>query len=202
MLRCTACGTEWMARRRVASPYRNGFQGRMVRDEVHDSLIIEHYPPAPDTDAVAMRRANGARGWAGRIIATAVIVIGVFAVARAPVVAAFSDDARPAVRADHNALQFRKVYSERSATNGQTRLVVEGQLINPTATDLALPSIKIALVGADGTTVRSWRVNLAKSTIGPGETIGFRSGSAIASEQASDVRLSFVPRLARTPGSS
>ena len=86
MLRCTACGTEWMARRRVASPYRNGFQGRMERNEEHDSLIIEHYPPAPDTDTVAMRRASGARGWAGRIIATAVIVIGVFVVARAPVV--------------------------------------------------------------------------------------------------------------------
>jgi predicted Zn finger-like uncharacterized protein len=195
MVRCAACGTRWLARTFAGDPYGRQLQ-RMERADIEDALVIEHVGPgferaAPRKSlpvAVAAAKPAGRKWW--RIGAAAVaVLIGLIAL-RSPIVAAFAGG----LPAEVTGLEFTSIHSETLHRKGTSTLVVEGQIVNRSANDVALPAIRITLRSPAGDPVSSWLVEPAVAGLAPGRSIGFRSALASPPPDAAQVTLDLAAR--------
>jgi hypothetical protein len=207
MVRCQACGTRWLARTIADDAFgaADAWRGVAGLPDVVDAVVIEHIgprtgmpmqslpppPPPPPRPARPIARAPLDRRRI-RLFGIAVGAMAAFAVLRAPIVAALPEFG--GLPADAGQLEFRNVRSETVRVHGVSTLFVEGDIINHSATDVALPAIRIALKSARGTEVDAWVVEPAAGGLAPGRSIGFRSALASPPANASQVTLNLVAR--------
>lgn len=194
MLHCSWCGTRWIARPYTANPFRQITQAAGVED-ISDAIVIEqtapgrvrrpaaahrHLPPPFPTD----------RRWL-KGLGIGVAVLAIFFALRVPLVAALPQDSLPAETAE---LAFERVHSETIVKHGVKTLVVEGELVNTSASDVAIPAIRVSLRSPAGSEVYSWLVEPAKAGLAPGASIGFRSAVSAPPVDASQVTLRLATR--------
>lgn len=193
---CAACGTRWLARHFDSDPYARSTPQRMPREHPGaEGLVIEHIGPAfmraPARQSPKRRRRIDARILKG--VATILATIVGVVVLRAPIVAALPQlpGALPAEVAD---LQFQRVRSETVYLHGNSTLFVEGEIVNTSVGEVALPAIRITLRSQSGAPVRSWLVEPSLAGLGAGRTVGFRSALAAPPADATQVTLDLAAR--------
>ncbi len=168
--------------------------------DVDDAIVIDHVAPGferpraerPERPRVKRRRPQiNARGlrFTAAVLGTVVALI----VLRASIVAALPQFSAT-LPADASALEFQRVHSETVKMNGTSAVVVEGEIVNRSDHDIALPAVRIALRAQDGVTVKSWRFEPAKDMLAAGQSIGFRSALAMPPTTATQVTLSLTGR--------
>ena len=196
MVRCSACGTRWLARVFEEDPYARPAPLRLLpATDISDALVIEHIGPG-FARHVPVRRApppvvRPPRDW--RILK----ILGTFAGAfvavvllRTPIMAAL-----PGGLPDEVAmLEFQSVRSETVHLKGTSTLFVEGEIVNHATSDVVLPAIRITLRSPAGDAVSSWLVEPAVADLAPGGSIGFRSALASPPADATEVTLNLVAR--------
>ena len=203
MVHCAHCGTTWLARSYGDDPYGRAFP-RVATEEVSDAIVIDHIPPEIDPDpdyyhsAPPPRRRANSRLVKG-IGAVLGVVVALFAL-RVPIVEALPQLSARSLPADAEKLAFQRVRSETIARSGVRTLVVEGEIVNRSGSDIAVPAIRISLRSPAGAEVYSWLVEPTAAGIGPGGTVGFRSAVASPPEDASQVTLRLAQRESRTIG--
>ncbi len=198
MARCAACGTRWLARTFADNPYSRSRIQRMDPAEVADALVIEHVGPGFERAGVRARmpaatvaEAPKRRRWLSW--RTAGIGLGaVLAVVllRSPILAALPGGLPDEVKS----LEFTRVHSETLHRKGTSTLVVEGEITNRSASDVALPAIRITLRAPNGDPVSTWLVEPAVAGLAAGKSIGFRSALASPPPDAAQVTLDLAAR--------
>ena len=118
-------------------------------------------------------------------------MVAAFFALRVPLVAALPQKGLPA---EVEQLAFQRVHSETLVRNGVTTLVVEGELVNNSATDVVVPAIRVSLRSTAGAEVYSWLVEPDKAGLAPGGSIGFRSAVSAPPVDASKVTLKLAAR--------
>ena len=195
MLHCDWCGTRWIARPYAANPYRS-IAFAAEPDDISDAIVIEHsaarrdHRPGP---APAGRRRSFLptdRPWFRGLGVALAVSAAVFAL-HVPLVAALPQN-RLADEAQQ--LAFQRVHSATMVKNGVKTLVVEGELVNISASDAAVPAIRVSLRSAAGAEVYSWLVEPTKAGLAPGATIGFRSAVSAPPADASKVTVRIAER--------
>ena len=208
MARCQQCGTTWLARVIGEDPYRRPGPLSVIAGppDISDAIVIEHV--GAGLDAPKARRAT-ARSRAPmaidrssfKVVAGMVAVIVAIMVLRAPFVAAFPQFATiGSLPDDVGQLEFQKVRSETVGVHGVRTLFVEGEIINRSGSDVALPAVRISLRSSDGAEVRSWLVEPSAAGLAAGRSIGFRSALASPPAAATQVRLDLAAREGQTIG--
>lgn len=194
LLQCEWCGTRWVARPFTENPFRRAELADP--EDIADAVVIEHIPagrahrPGSARPRLAMPAALAGRRWLkGAGIALA--VVAAFLVLRVPLVAALPQHGLPAAVAE---LAFRQVHSQTVVRNGVKTLVVEGELVNTSAVDVAVPAIRVSLRSPAGGEVYSWLVEPDKAGLAPGARLGFRSAVAAPALHASQVTLRLEAR--------
>ncbi len=196
MLRCTWCGTRWVARPLVENPFRRAALPAAPED-VSDAVVIEHTAPGRSDHPGSARRERrppppmpADRRWLkGVSIALAVGVV--FLALRVPLVSALP---QKGLSAETRELAFQQVHSETLVKNGVKTLLVEGELVNTSAGDVAVPAIRVSLRSASGAEVYSWLVEPTKAGLAPGGSVGFRSAVSAPPAEASQVTLRLAER--------
>jgi predicted Zn finger-like uncharacterized protein len=200
MVRCVACGTHWLARRFDDDPYRYPALQRIElgAERFADAVVVEHISPSFMRKPPHRREppARSAKRLDGRIVkglgTLLVTLVGVVAL-RAPIVAALPQlpGALPLAVAD---LQFQRVRSETVRLHGDSTLFVEGEIVNTSGGDVALPAIRITLRSQEGAPVKSWLVEPAVAGLAAGRSVGFRSALASPPDEATQVTLNLAVR--------
>jgi predicted Zn finger-like uncharacterized protein len=195
MLHCDWCGTRWIARPYAENPFRR-LPFVAEPGEVSDAEVIEHIAAGASNHP----RSGGQRRppppfppdrrWLKGLGIT-LAVVAVFFALRVPLVAALPQND---LADETGQLAFQRVHSESIVKNGVKTLVVEGELVNNSATDVAVPAIRVGLRSAAGAEVYSWLVEPTKAGLGPGDTIGFRSAVSAPPVDASQVTLKLAAR--------
>lgn len=72
-------------------------------------------------------------------------------------------------------VSFGELRARRGEINGQTVLYVEGALRNVGAKPQKTPTLKIALIGADGRPVYTWKAKPAKAVLEPGRDASYQT---------------------------
>jgi len=197
MVRCKACGTRWLARVFEEDPYRRpALQRLLPASDISDALVIEHIGPGFARAAAPRPLPRPAvprrpRDW--RFLKIAATFLGAFVAVvllRSPIMAAL-----PGGLPDEVAmLEFQSVRSETVHLKGNSTLFVEGEIVNRSANDVALPAIRITLRSPAGDPVSSWLVEPAVAGLAPGRSIGFRSALASPPSDATEVTLNLAAR--------
>ena len=197
MLRCKACGTRWLARVFDADPYARKPIERMDASDIVDALVIEHVGPGFERAPIRSRLPVAAavappkRNWkAWKIGATVLGALVAIFLLRSPILAALPGNLPDEV----SSLEFTSVRSETLHLRNGSTFVVEGEIVNRSATDIALPAIRITLRSPSGDPVSSWLVEPAVAGLGPGKSIGFRSALASPPPDAAQVTLDLAAR--------
>lgn len=195
MLQCERCGTRWVARPFAENPFRR-IASAAGPEDISDAIVIEHIAPGQAHQPGSVRRRRqppplpADRRWLKGLGVGLAMVAAVFAL-RVPLVAALPQEGLPAAVAQ---LAFQQVHSETLVKNGVRTLVVEGELVNTSAVDVAVPAILIALRSPAGAEVYSWLVEPTKAGLAPGGSIGFRSAVSAPPVDASQVTLRLAQR--------
>ena len=202
LLTCEKCGTRWLARRFDQDPY--GVDLRLTT--ISDVEVVEE-PPPPDLRLLPPRwrkppsRSARILEKAAKVCGVLVAIFAAVVVLRAPIVAALpmlpSTTGLPAAT---SALAFDRVRSELLRIHGRETLLVDGEVVNPTATAISLPAIRITVNSPEGSTVRSWLVEPSQDSVGPGSSVRFRSALAAPPETVSDITLNLERRSGRIDG--
>ena len=195
MLHCEWCGTRWVARPFAENPFRRiAFEAEPT--DVSDAIVIEHIAPKRAHHPASARRGGRMppfppdRRWLkGAAIALAVVA-AVFAL-HVPLVAALPQNGGPDA---NRQLAFQRIHSTTMVKNGVKTLVVEGELVNTSAADVAVPAIRVSLRSPKGAEIYSWLVEPTKAGLAPGGTIGFRSAVSAPPVDASQVTLKLADR--------
>lgn len=194
MLRCRACGTRWLARVFDEDPYARKPIERMDAGDIVDALVIEHVGPGFERAPVRARLPAAAapkqdwRAWKiGGTVLGALVAIFLL---RSPILAALPGGLPDEVAA----LEFTSIRSETVHLSNGSTLIVEGEIVNRSAADIALPAIRITLRSPSGDPVSTWLVEPAVAGLGPGKSIGFRSALASPPPDAAQVTLDLVAR--------
>ncbi len=211
MVRCGQCGTMWLARVFEDDPYRRPGATRalVAPADVSDAIVIEHVgagfesPPQPRPTAQRRRprprftstRPNSRIAGALAAVAVALLVLGGPLAAGLPRFAAMAG-----LPEDVNQLAFQKVRSETVQVHGVSTLFVEGEIVNRSDRDVALPAVRISLKSSDGAEVSSWLVEPTTDGLGAGRSIGFRSALASPPSAATQVTLNLAAREGQTIG--
>ena len=196
MLRCKACGTRWLARVFDADPYSRQPVQRMHASEIADAVVIEHVgagfergaPPKRLPVATAVPAKRDWRVW--KIGASVLGAIVAVVLLRSPILAALPGSLPQEVAS----LEFAGIHSETLHMRNGSTIVVEGQIVNRSDSDVALPAIRITLRSPSGDPVSSWVVEPAVAGLGPGKSIGFRSALASPPPDAAQVTLDLAAR--------
>jgi predicted Zn finger-like uncharacterized protein len=195
MLHCDWCGTRWIARPYAENPYKRvAFAAEP--DAITDAIVIEHIPSGRANRPGSERRRRRlpprvTDGLWFKGLGVALAVVAAFFALRVPLVAALPQNALPA---DTAQLAFQRVHSETMVKNGVKTLVVEGELVNTSAGDVAVPAIRVSLLSPEGKEVYSWLVEPTKAGLAPGGSIGFRSAVSAPPADASQVTIRLAQR--------
>jgi hypothetical protein len=204
MVECPRCGTRWLARQYAGDPYRRrGVEAAAA--EVSDAIVIEHVAPGlSPTRPVLRERAPRRLPLIGELSlgkAAAAVFGGAMAIVLlgAPIVAALPQASASGLPAEVDRLEFQKVRSETVQHRGVRTLLVEGEIVNRSGSDVALPAVRISLRAQNGAEVYSWLVEPSANGIAAGRSIGFRSAVAAPPSDASQVTLKLAQRETRMP---
>ncbi len=195
MLQCEWCGTRWIARPFAENPFRRVTFAAEPED-ISEAIVIEHSAPGRAHHPGSARRAGRLppfppdRRWL-KGLGIALAVVAAFFVLRIPLVAALPQGGMPDA---HKQLTFQRVHSATIVKNGVKTLVVEGELINTSTADVAVPAIRVSLRSPAGAEVYTWLVEPTKAGLAPGASIGFRSAVSAPPVDASQVTLRLATR--------
>jgi predicted Zn finger-like uncharacterized protein len=89
-------------------------------------------------------------------------------------------------------LSFEKVRITKEEHDGVTVLVVEGAIVGSGSKPVEVPRLRFAVRNSTGQEVYSWSAAPTRSTLGPGETLPFRSQLASPPADANDLLVRFV----------
>jgi len=201
MVRCEQCGTRWLARRFEEDPYQRPVLQRVIPalPEISDAVVIEHIgpgftrlPPHRREQPAARRRTPRDRR-ALKIMGTVFGALVAIVLLRSPIVAALPQPPG-SLPADVALLEFQSVRSETVHLRGNSTLFVEGEIVNRSGSDVALPAIRITLRSSAGEAVTSWLVEPAVAGLAAGRSIGFRSALASPPGEATQVTLNLAAR--------
>jgi len=204
MARCERCGTTWLARLIADDPYRRRQAPALAAPaDVSDALVIEHVgagfkPPPPPPPRQPKPAASPRDRGAVKLIAAALAVVVAIILMRVPFVAALPEV--PGLADAAASLTFAQVTSQTVSVHGVDTVIVEGEIVNRSGHDVALPAVRVALRSADGAEVQSWLVEPAADGLAAGQSIGFRSAVASPSPAATQVTLKLAARQGDTIG--
>jgi predicted Zn finger-like uncharacterized protein len=209
MVRCSRCGTAWLAREVLDDPYGERPQAYLPpalrQRPVIDGIIIDNIgrgferlpPDVQKARGMAPRRRPFGR-YGLHSLAALALALGVAAGAvtlRAPIVAALPEFAGlDSLMAETSGLALQGVASKTLRIHGQTGLFVEGEIVNRSSEEKMVPAVKFSLRGADGATLYSWLVEPTAMRLAAGATVGFRSVLGSTPAGARDVAVSFDRR--------
>lgn len=195
-VRCTRCGHIWRAvpeaeqapaaasggpaeaapavrAEAVAAPSRAAAETEPTASE----SVLRRRKPIPYKEP--RRLANWA-GWAALAVIVAAI-IGGGVVAREQIVAVWPPASKLyelvglSLPETATGLELRNVRSARESVGGDTVLLIEGEIVNVSASVQDIPVIVIALRDADEREIDRWTVSLPQSRLLPGEVAAFAS---------------------------
>ncbi len=195
MLSCEWCGTRWIARPYTENPFRR-IAAAAGPEDISDAIVIEDIAPGRGhhPGSGKSRRALPPfpvdRRWLKGLGIALTAVAAVFAL-RVPLVAALP---QKGLSAEVQQLAFQRVHSETLVKNGVKTLVVEGELINNSDADVAVPAIRVSLRSPAGAEVYSWLVEPTKAGLAPGDSFGFRSAVSTPPADATQVTLKLAER--------
>ncbi len=169
--------------------------------DVSDAIVIEDIGPGFAKRRAGSRRSQSERRpslpsdrrWLKGVGAVLGVAIAVF-VLGVPLVAALPELSPSGLPAESGQLAFDRVHSETMLNHGVKTLVVEGELVNRSDSDAAVPAIRVSLRSAGGAEVYSWLVEPTAAGLAPGRSIGFRSAIASPPAEASQVALRLAAR--------
>jgi predicted Zn finger-like uncharacterized protein len=199
MVRCRACGTRWLARVFASDPYSRPGVQRMDPSDVVDAVVIEHVGPGFERAEPAAKKrlpkfepvvAAPKRRVSWKVAGIALGAIAAVVMFRSPIMAALPGNLPDEVKN----LEFTQVHSETLHRKGTSTLIVEGQITNRSAGDVALPAIRITLRSPNGDPVSTWLVEPAVAGLAAGKSIGFRSALASPPPDAAQVTLDLAAR--------
>ena len=198
---CRQCGTTWFARSADGGFLGGqGQSGPIARaEEITDALIIEHEAEASERPGPQQRQWPAIGQNRLKLVAAALAVVVVFAVLRMPLALPGSTPTEE-LPIDVAAFVFEKVRSETVDLRGVRTLFVEGEIINRSDRDAALPAVRVSLRSLDGAEVSSWLVEPAVARLAAGRSIGFRSALASPPPAATEVKLDLAARNGQAVG--
>jgi predicted Zn finger-like uncharacterized protein len=88
-------------------------------------------------------------------------------------------------------LKFENVHISKEAQDGVNVLIVDGIIVSDSKKPVAVPRLRFAARSATGQEVYTWTALPARSILGPGETLEFRSRLASPPADAADVMVRF-----------
>ena len=213
MARCRACGTTWLARVIDEDPFERRAPAVAGGSDVSDAIVIEHIgagfkaepPPKPRRRPMPRPRMSTRPPIAGsrnvrRIAGAALAVVVALVVLRIPLVVALPGLGGGGVPHDADQLEFQKVHTQTIDRGGASTLLVEGEIINRSDRDAAVPAVRISLRSPDGVEVQSWLMEPAVDGLAAGRSIGFRSALASPPAAATQVTLKLAAREGHTIG--
>jgi predicted Zn finger-like uncharacterized protein len=210
MARCKACGTTWLARVIDEDPYQRKPPAVAGQSEVSDAVVIEHIgagfkPERPRPRPRSRARSRfasliGSDRGALKILAAGLAVVVAVAVLRIPFVVALPNLTTASLPQGADKLEFQKVHSQTVERRGLSALLVEGEIVNRSDRDVALPAVRISLRSSNGAEVQSWLMEPSVDGLAAGHSIGFRSAMASPSPAATQVTLKLAAREGRTIG--
>ena len=89
-------------------------------------------------------------------------------------------------------LEFEDVRMSRADQDGVNVLVVEGAIVNVTRRALEVPRLRLAVRNEGKSEVYSWTARPARSILGPGEALTFRSRLASPPNDARELEVCFL----------
>lgn len=92
-------------------------------------------------------------------------------------------------------LQFADIHTAKDTHDGVTVLIVEGAIVNTTGTTVAVPRLRFALRNTTLAELLSWTAPPERGTLGPGETLPFRSRLASPPTDGNDILVRFLNPL-------
>ncbi len=92
-------------------------------------------------------------------------------------------------------LQFADVHTATDTHDGVTVLIVEGAIVNTISATVAVPRLRFALRNAALAELFSWTAPPERGTLGPGETLPFRSRLASPPADGNDILVRFLNPL-------
>jgi hypothetical protein len=198
MVRCSTCGTTWFARSFAIDPYRRPASFPLVAQpaDISDAIVIEDVPTRKVRRHLAPARIAADRRLKA-VLAGAALLLAMLALG-APIVAALPEAAGTVEYADR--LEFGALQTQTILRQGVSTLMVEGEIVNRSRTDVPVPAIRVALLSDAGAEVYSWLVEPAAAGLAPGRSIGFRSAVVSPPEEASQVTLHLAERENKTIG--
>ncbi|HEX3603763.1 MAG TPA: FxLYD domain-containing protein [Steroidobacteraceae bacterium] len=97
-------------------------------------------------------------------------------------------------------LKFENMRISKEAQEGLSSLVVEGTIVSITNRQTEVPRLRFAARDSAGQEVYTWTALPGRSTLGPGETLDFRSRFVSPPPNAVDVVVRFANAQEATPG--
>lgn len=91
-------------------------------------------------------------------------------------------------------LAFENVRTTREVSDGVTVLVVEGAIVNVTSRTVEVPRLRFGVRNEAGLEIYAWTSVPARTILGPGEAVEFRSRLASPPAEARDVVVRFFNR--------
>jgi len=88
-------------------------------------------------------------------------------------------------------LKFESVHISKETQDGVNVLIVEGNIVSDSKKPVSVPRLRFAARSATGQEVYTWTALPARSILGPGETVEFRSRLASPPSDAVDVMVRF-----------
>lgn len=176
-VRCRSCGHVWFQ----APPAEE--HTLLAEDTLGSELRSAFAPPErkrKEKAAGRPRNRGSLIGWAvfGAVVA-GLVAAGYLLRAQIvqlwPPAALLYQTAGLAVEPPGAGLQLQNVRSEQRLDNGVTVLVVEGQIINVSDAERAVPKVRAVSMGFDRKPVQSWTIDVSSPQLLPGEIATFHS---------------------------
>lgn len=185
----------------------------MVADAPSIAPVLEQEPPLPedkepgeDIETIAARRAKqaarrkkqrGRTGWTLAIFVLVAAILGLVGLRKevvqlAPQTASLYRAIGLAVNL--RGLSFESVRTTRETSEGVTVLVVEGTILNVTSRTVEVPRLRFGVRNDAGLEIYAWTSVPARTILGVGEAVEFRSRLASPPAEARDVVVRFFNR--------
>jgi predicted Zn finger-like uncharacterized protein len=219
-VRCAVCRTTWFVppehsrRAREVDPFEALMRGADA--EKSDAAVLLDAPQVADVGerAPARQQSSEPKKSPGRSLgetlaapfralpsgvpsavfglAALATLIGVRAsvVAAAPATAALY--AKIGLAVNLRGLELKAVKSGLETTGAGRLLIVEGEIVNLTRGELAVPVLELAVRGADGQALYTWTSEAPRKTLGPAETASFRARLASPPAEGRQVLVRFA----------